>query len=101
MCRNERILGSSIYACVNKQKLSAYHKGFKIRAPPLSEAVSYFPFVIDPVGGVKLPRIDGGSEALIETAFEAFYFVLTRFEVVTWTDILSDVTERSKVGGFP
>ena len=34
-----------------------YHKGLEVGTPPLSKAISNFPVVVDPVGGVELTRI--------------------------------------------
>ena len=42
-----------------------YHKGLEVGAPPLGEAVSNFPVVVDPVGGVELTRITGRGQSII------------------------------------
>jgi hypothetical protein len=37
------------------------HEGLEVGTPPLGEAISNFPVVVDPVGGVELTRITGWS----------------------------------------
>jgi hypothetical protein len=42
-----------------------HHERFKVRTPPLGEAVSDFPVVIDPVGCVELARVSGWCQTVI------------------------------------
>jgi hypothetical protein len=36
-----------------------YHKSLEVGAPPLGDAISNFPVVVDPMGGVELTGIAG------------------------------------------
>jgi hypothetical protein len=56
-----------------------HHEGLEIRAPPLSETVSNFPVVINPVRRVELARITGWSQPIIQTALEAVQFIFAGF----------------------
>ena len=42
-----------------------HHERFKVRTPPLSEAVSDFPVVVDPMGGIELARVSGWCQPVI------------------------------------
>jgi hypothetical protein len=42
-----------------------YHKGLEVGTPPLSETISDFPVIVDPVGGVELTRIAGWCQSII------------------------------------
>jgi hypothetical protein len=42
-----------------------HHERFKVRAPPLSEAVSDFPVVVNPVRGIELARVGGWCQPVI------------------------------------
>jgi hypothetical protein len=42
-----------------------HHKGLEVWAPPLSETVTNFPVIVDPMGGVELTRVTGRSQAFV------------------------------------
>lgn len=69
--RNKWILcarGWTIYVRfqISGEKVTVtYHKGLEIGTPPLGEAISNFPVVVDPVGGVELTRITRWSQSII------------------------------------
>ena len=51
---------------VNHEKfVYTYHKSFKIRSPPLGEAVAYFPLIVDAMRSVELARINWWGETLV------------------------------------
>jgi hypothetical protein len=56
-----------------------HHECFKIRTPPLGEAVSDFPVVVDPVGCVELARVTRWSQAVIQATLEALQLVFAGF----------------------
>jgi hypothetical protein len=62
-----------------------YHESLEIWPPPLGQAVSDFPFVIDPMSDLVKLGTWRRSETLVQSPFQAFYFVFTWLEVVTWT----------------
>jgi len=56
-----------------------HHKCFKVRTPPLSEAISNFPVVVDPVGGVELTRVTRWGQPIIQTTLEALQLIFAGF----------------------
>ena len=56
-----------------------HHECFKIRTPPLGEAVSNLPVVVDPVGCVELARVTRWSQAVIQATLEALQLVFAGF----------------------
>jgi len=59
------------------------HKCFKVRTPPLGEAVPNLPVVVDPVGGVELTRVTRWGQPVIKTTLEALQLIFAGFQVVT------------------
>ena len=62
-----------------------HHEYFKVRTPPLGEAVSNLPVVVDPVGGVELTRVTRWGQPVIQTTLEALQLIFAGFQVVTRT----------------
>ena len=62
-----------------------HHECFKVRMPPLGEAVPNFPVVVDPVGGVELTRVTRWGQPVVQTSLEALQLIFAGFQVVTRT----------------
>lgn len=73
--------------CVSDQKARVHmegadHERLKVRSPPLCEAVTNFPVIVDPMRRVELLRILRRCESIVEPGFESFNFVFTGLQIV-------------------
>jgi hypothetical protein len=59
-----------------------YHERLEIGSPPLSQAISDLPFIIDAMRRVELLGLFWRGEPVVEPGFETVNLVFTGFEVV-------------------
>ena len=73
----------------------AYHESLKVGAPPLGQAVTNLPIVINAVRSVELHGASGWGETVVEACFEPFDLVLARLEVVSRSATTRAVSYRA------
>ena len=61
----------------------ADHERFKVGPPPLCEAISDLPFVVNAMYDAELLRVSRWRKAIVEAPFKTVDLILTGFEVVT------------------
>lgn len=60
----------------------AHHERLKVGSPPLRQAISDLPLVVNAMGRVELARIDGRREAVVESALEPLDLVFAWLQIV-------------------
>lgn len=72
------------------------HEGLEAGSPPLRNRVCDLPLIVDTLAGELGPR---RRQALVETRFETFDFVLVVVKVVAWSSDIERVSYTSSEEG--
>ena len=78
------------------RRIVRIHEGLKARSPPLRNRICDLPLIIDTLAGKLGSR---RRQALVETRFEAFDFVLVVVKVVAWSSDFERVSYASSEEG--
>ena len=62
---------------------STHHKCLEVRTPPLGEAVTNLPFIVDAMRRVELPRVRWRREPVIQTLLQSLNLIFSGLQVVT------------------
>ena len=78
------------------RRVVGVHEGLKAGSPPLRNRVCDLPLIVDTLAGELGPR---RRQALVETRFEAFNFVLVVVQVVAWSSDFKRVSYANSEEG--